>query len=436
MPVCFRIRPIVSGVLLLITLGFAASSWASNLEDVRVGPHDAYTRVVLETDAKTSYSLNQSGDVVTIELQASATPKAIAAKGPHVAWVRIEPAGSSAIVKLELRGPGRVKQMVLTGPNRIVLDVYPGAPATKPTPEPARVAEAKPIAPAPAPVVAEETKPAVAVNEDAAVEAEAEKLLGPAPTPVVGDQIAASEGAVTGDEAAPPAGEVELAPLTPEPMKSAPIRNATRQRGLMDSLPDPLVLVGLAIAMVALAVILILRRRRPVAKAAPRANEESAASLFNAPAETPGFEQAEARSDAFSLADGSEAGARPGASEDEASAFDFEAPPEIPEPEKPDLAPARGALLSTIGSVTPTAVFEPQAPIAPGGLNLAELDRRIALLETRLEEVIDAKDRLERQVSAQTEELRVQRAAIARTQRVLRTVVRPDDEPSEPVLKS
>jgi hypothetical protein len=50
--------------------------------------------------------------------------------------------------------------------------------------------------------------------------------------------------------------------------------------------------------------------------------------------------------------------------------------------------------------------------------------------------VIDAKDRLERQVSAQTEELRVQRAAIARTQRVLRTVVRPDDEPSEPVLKT
>jgi hypothetical protein len=68
---------------------------------------------------------------------------------------------------------------------------------------------------------------------------------------------------------------------------------------------------------------------------------------------------------------------------------------------------------------------------------LAELDRRLALLEQRLEEVIDAKDRLERQVSAQTEELRVQRAAIARTQRVLRTVVRPeDDQPSEPVLKS
>ena len=52
---------------------------------------------------------------------------------------------------------------------------------------------------------------------------------------------------------------------------------------------------------------------------------------------------------------------------------------------------------------------------------IEELERRLAHLETRLEEVVDAKERLERHVAAQTEELRVQRAAIARTQRVLRT---------------
>jgi hypothetical protein len=64
-----------------------------------------------------------------------------------------------------------------------------------------------------------------------------------------------------------------------------------------------------------------------------------------------------------------------------------------------------------------------------------EIERRIAHLERRIEELVDARERLERQVAAQTEELRVQRAAIARTQRVLRTVApRPDDEPSsEPV---
>jgi hypothetical protein len=62
--------------------------------------------------------------------------------------------------------------------------------------------------------------------------------------------------------------------------------------------------------------------------------------------------------------------------------------------------------------------------------------RRVAHLERRIEELVDARERLERQVAAQTEELRVQRAAIARTQRVLRTVApRTEDESSEPVVR-
>jgi hypothetical protein len=62
---------------------------------------------------------------------------------------------------------------------------------------------------------------------------------------------------------------------------------------------------------------------------------------------------------------------------------------------------------------------------------IQDLEQRIARLEARLEEVADGKNRLERQVVAQTEELRVQRAAIARTQRVLRSLSRPEDEPGE-----
>jgi hypothetical protein len=65
-----------------------------------------------------------------------------------------------------------------------------------------------------------------------------------------------------------------------------------------------------------------------------------------------------------------------------------------------------------------------------------ETERRMAHLERRIEELVDARERLERQVSAQTEELRVQRAAIARTQRVLRTVApRSEDEPSSDPVK-
>ncbi|MDP6980023.1 MAG: hypothetical protein QF570_15705 [Myxococcota bacterium] len=67
---------------------------------------------------------------------------------------------------------------------------------------------------------------------------------------------------------------------------------------------------------------------------------------------------------------------------------------------------------------------------------LREFEQRMASLESRLDEVSEAKERLERQVVAQTEELRVQRAAIARTQRALRNLSRPDDEsPTEPALR-
>jgi len=65
-----------------------------------------------------------------------------------------------------------------------------------------------------------------------------------------------------------------------------------------------------------------------------------------------------------------------------------------------------------------------------------ELERRVAQVETRLDEANDARERLERQVAAQSEELRVQRAAIARTQRALRGMNRGEEEQAtEPALR-
>jgi hypothetical protein len=71
---------------------------------------------------------------------------------------------------------------------------------------------------------------------------------------------------------------------------------------------------------------------------------------------------------------------------------------------------------------------------------MSEMSRRVESLEGRIDELVDARDRLERQVAAQTEELRVQRAAIARTQRAVRNLARPEDgdggqEPTEPTLR-
>jgi hypothetical protein len=65
-----------------------------------------------------------------------------------------------------------------------------------------------------------------------------------------------------------------------------------------------------------------------------------------------------------------------------------------------------------------------------------DFERRIATLEARLDESNEAREKLERQVAAQSEELRVQRAAIARTQRALRTMTRgEEDKATEPALR-
>jgi hypothetical protein len=312
-----------------------------------------------------------------------------------------------------------------------VLDVYAdptGAEQAPPVAVPAPQREAEPSRVAATPPEADSR----IADEHALLEREAEAMLGPASAPP-SQELAASEVAPAEPEL-PSEAEADETVVAAEPIPGAPpqpapgIRTVQRERGVIDWLSDPLVLAGLAIVMLALG--WIFWRRRGAARAVPaRAKAEAPVSSLFRPA---GEEATGPMSEegAGASASASDAGAP---SEEDARSFDFEMPDE---PEKPEVGPAQGAMLSTIGSVTSTAGYEPQSPTAIGGLTLTELERRLALLEQRLEEVVDAKDRLERQVSAQTEELRVQRAAIARTQRVLRTVVRPEDEPSEPVLKS
>lgn len=441
MPGSLRLSKAFASVAVWVVLAVGSPSLAADLRDVRVGLNKDYTRVVLETDSKAAFTLSETSDAVTLQVQASARPQAVAAKGPHLAWVRVEPAGDGATVKLELRRPARVKQMVLTGPNRIVIDVYAddsaaaapvAAAKPKPRPEPAPVVvpprEPEPAA-IPAPAVAEATPPTQPprADDEAALLAEAEAMLGPAATPA-GDEIAANEGAASEPAAASLDGVDEaVAPVAEATPPLPPLRNATKSSGdgILDSIANPYVLGVLAVVMIG--VVVILRKRKPAAAAArSESPADDEVSLFPSEIAAPGMTGNLAQTEVI---------VPPPAGEDVGSAFDFEAPSPA-EPEKPGLEPVHGAVLSTIGTLTSTTAFEPPTPRAAGGLSLAELERRLALLETRLEEVIDAKDRLERQVSAQTEELRVQRAAIARTQRVLRTVVRPDDEPSEPILKT
>ena len=92
---------------------------------------------------------------------------------------------------------------------------------------------------------------------------------------------------------------------------------------------------------------------------------------------------------------------------------------------------------STVINPPPGAAPMGAQAAALGGGDVArlmgEFERRIAGMEARIDELVEAKERLERQVAAQTEELRVQRAAIARTQRAVRNMSRPiDDSATEP----
>ena len=101
-------------------------------------------------------------------------------------------------------------------------------------------------------------------------------------------------------------------------------------------------------------------------------------------------------------------------------------------------AAAAGDNMETYGDATVNTDMGGMPPI-PGDDTtrmLREFEQRMASIESRLDEGTEAKERLERQVTAQTEELRVQRAAIARTQRALRNLTRPDDDSAtEPALR-
>lgn len=93
-------------------------------------------------------------------------------------------------------------------------------------------------------------------------------------------------------------------------------------------------------------------------------------------------------------------------------------------------------MASMTGSEQPTMASFAAGGDADVARLVTDLETRLAQVEARLEETTQTCDRLERQVAAQSEELRVQRAAIARTQRALRSLSRTEEEQAtEPALR-
>ena len=469
----------------------AVQGSAASLREVRVGSHADFTRVVLETDAPVRYELTRTADgELRVRLFATASPRRLGSKSKLLKEVVVESDASGSVARLALRKRADVdvKEMVLDKPPRIVLDLTqraggaapepklakaepapaptaePPAPAAEPAPVEEPQAEAAPSEPAPeaaaaepepaaeaddAPAEAEkaaptpEAAPDDQAARDAAAQAELDRLAGIVPAPKAEAAAAApTEEPAAAPDDAPAAGEDEGADPADvegydaeEPQVAAtPPRTLAPRPGGLSFLPspldDPLVLGVVSALLLVVAVLALLRRRSARAAdaaglASPFASSEAfalpgAGSLpVNDAAMGPLFanaaerEQESADASIFDVAEG------------DASASDDYEPEGAPYAD-----PGLDAAPSAATSYMPDSLQGDDMRL------IEELTRRLAHLETRLEEVVDAKERLERHVAAQTEELRVQRAAIARTQRVLRTVVKPDDLATEPAPKT
>jgi hypothetical protein len=264
----------------------------------------------------------------------------------------------------------------------------------------------------------------------------------------------------------------------PAPLQPPPIAEPRGFTGFLPSaIDDPAIVGGIAAAVVLLGILTVMRRRRPEPEeelATPFAAEEPF-SLDEAPATgqmgLPGMtgegSGAEERSSGYVAPSGfptpSQQGpisfgapeqdvigppggarapqaGRPAASADDELASLFDQSED--DVSAPGGAQGESMQTTTTGFDSTTTAFSrpslPSSMTATGPDVVAlvqDLERRMKQLESQVEELLETKERLERQVAAQTEELRVQRAAIARTQRVLRTVVKPEEEATEPVPK-
>lgn len=440
---------------------------ASRLSEVRVGTHPGFTRIVLELDGPAGYRLHEpkvgAPQELVMEIDASSSAQQVTSRSPLVGEVRVEPSTRGSTVRIPLkRDDVHVTEMILAKPTRIVLDVRrfeaaaiappkaaTGAPPAKldttPSAAAAKAGTSAPAASAGLPDLAPaelEKAAAAALGETKAARSSGTaKAAEPAQKAEVEAAAAKLPAAAGPEQSEPPSGAVQVAsagsgeddpfagmPLpgpeqgaAPAPSLRAdaapgsarppvPSSRAAPSTGSSGGVPGFLTAPKGIVAVVAGIVILVLvwlrlRRREDDSEplTASILNDEDFAMSMDS--EPTAAESAAPELHAESV------------TEFDANS-DFETSLE-PAPRTAAVAPAPG----------------PARPAAEGG-RLDALERRLVQLESRCEELTQARERLERQVAAQTEELRVQRSAIARTQRALRSLAKPGaEEPTEPVPK-
>lgn len=480
-----------TAALALLLLG-AGTARAAEVSEVRVGTQDKkHTRIVVELDAAAGYRLSApqpgASPELVLTLDAASEVREIASKSPLVRKVQVEPSGAGSIVRVQLTTADvAVKEMLLANPPRLVFDLAARGPIPKPdapelaakpdaasVPAPKQTASAEPVVvpPPAAPVPTEVPQKEAAQPSAPPVVAKTDVAPPPAPAPQPMTSEPKGVEPTPLDIPPPPPPATAAAPVKPTPppasaskptvaKTTAAPKPAQSGGGVFDLLSNPMVLAGVA-GVVLLGFFLAMRRRRydededplytvmsaddasatasdvvgdrqPVLSVTPAwdadAFEASEPALRDGPRQlalgSVPVVQVEASAMATSEAEpAAEPEAFSGPEESDADSIFAAEPHSAPES---DFVATGETVAVPVTAAAPVAA----APVS------AEMERRLADLERRLEQLTEARERLERQVAAQTEELRVQRAAIARTQRVVRSIAKTEDIATEPVPRA
>jgi hypothetical protein len=430
--------------------------------DVRVGVHADHTRVVIELDTPSGYQIARQearGDgALAVRVDARAERRRIVSRGPLVEAVTLEPGDGGTLARIALRETGLdYSEMLLDAPPRIVIDVR--------RPAVAAAARAGAVATAPPDALGQTDQeerssfvpPAsyralVEAQQAAAAAAGAAVPLAPLdpeawPAEELPPVAAAAAPSAVMAPPAPVASPPPQAMPSAAPVAEAPGRNPSGPRqgpGLSPAIDSLIVqlrsrLVGFDLAsamlvLAALAAALIVYRRLSVrrTRALALGKGEDQAIFGDASPSESALEVPWATEPVVPAWDLPLDEETPPLAE--APALTLVAPEDDPREGWQSLAIPPAELVITASFADPDASpFE--TPDEPPDEFVATLEQRISRLEGRIEELLESRERLERYAAAQNEELRVQRAAIARTQRVLRGIVRPEDQTAEAELQ-
>jgi len=430
--------------------------------DVRVGVHADHTRVVIELDTPSGHQVERQearGDgALAIRVDARAERRRIVSRGPLVEAVTLEPGDGGTLARIALREAGLdYSEMVLDAPPRIVIDVR--------RPALAAAARAGTVATAPPDTLGQTEQeerssfvpPAsyralVEAQQAAAAAAVAAVPLAPLdpeawPAEELPPVAAASAPSAVMAPPAPVASPPPQAMPSAAPVAEAPDRSLSGARqgaGLPPAINSLIVqlrsrlsgfdLTSTMLVLAALAASLIVYRRVSVRRmrALALGKGEDQAIFGDASPSESAIEAPWATEPAIPAWDLPLDEETPALAE--APALTLVVPRDDPREGWQSLAipPAELVITASFADSDASPFVTPDEP--PDEF-VAALEQRIGRLEGRIEELFESRERLERYAAAQNEELRVQRAAIARTQRVLRGIIRPEDQTAEAELQ-